>query len=484
MKGVKVMKSVFDRLDSILGSYSLKTAKNLSRIQHGIQPRGIAQQPEDPEMPNSYVPYDQVIDYRSGKGKKETLRNDDTDLLYKDLNYENEFEVVDLFREAEISEKDSEISKNLEKLEHNIKHFREVEKDLLKSVTADFLMSKYKTTDPDTIEEIQRDWVRKEYELRMQEEGKEVDFQGIRYLNYIKDHVWDLHRADQVEIEKLLLNHPEEKRLIAEYGGTIPQLVNKFQQLVFEQQNFRHTSKVGVNINRKYDVRDVSHIYDGFFESVTGSPNSQRMIPPNLGNIDTQYLTAKVSDLRYIYVVISRAAYDIGAIDTDQKWSRHRTEDRHIENGDSRNDIVNFIRHCCLVAYICQKEGSEDMAQEMKLRPKLLDPIARILIKPYTPKSINEKLEEIPSKLNLENPNWVLACSKNNIKGNLPASFVEPIQNFLNDTWNSKQLEGTYLYCMPYSPGDVHIFEGIGRDHDPHQYNLFRNDRSGETRLL
>lgn len=111
-------------------------------------------------------------------------------------------------------------------------------------------------------------------------------------------------------------------------------------------------------------------------------------------------------------IVISRHPYDIAGMSTDRGW----TSCMNLEHGEYRHYVMSSILNAALIAYFCTEDDTN-----------INKPLGRVLIKPFVREG---------EKMDMENPNWILRCSK--VYGTFDTSAIRKTQSWVDENWNRK----------------------------------------------
>jgi hypothetical protein len=144
------------------------------------------------------------------------------------------------------------------------------------------------------------------------------------------------------------------------------------------------------------------------------------------------------------YVVISRHPYDIAGQSTDRQWNscQNIMKDNTYEEDEYNKYVLSTITMGGLVAYLVESKDSRIGNKIVNYKNKLMsedsngkhydilnNPIARITIKPYIERN---------NEMDFDNPNWILQASKLYGDGRKYPTFINVVQEWLDDNWNDQ----------------------------------------------
>lgn len=420
------MTNYLDSMDAILAAYDLHTAKNLQRIQRGLQPRGVFRKGTEVILHNYRHQDEQTIGceilglYRNLKILKIKITVSDdpktqkllakADRIAKQIDrlqakceafYEKVRKRQEAIEEKYATEKygmysDSGYVPNLEIARLCFLNFmgNEVMPDIINN---------YKTKRPkiedtgDVLRYVERKW---------EEIG---EGRGQFASDYVPEN------DDARALKELIDKDPQMQKYMQVSKKTFSPMREKIEQLK-EQLSELEDQVIEATAEPVFDIQDVSHAYDSLFAEVTGKANAQRMIPAELkGTFGARHRS--YYGQKYM-IIISRAAYDIGGMNKNRDG-----EVRYYLNAAYDRRIPTLIQNCVMIAYLC-REGDTNIK----------NPLGSRLIVPYLP--TNKDFNEWNIDITGENRNWKIAVSDTVGGGMFDTELQKKLQDFLNRHWN------------------------------------------------
>jgi len=469
------MENIFKQFDSIVAAYDLKTAKNLTRIQKGLQPKDgfenisdeihtadlVLRKKKDENDP-TYDEVSRINDHFRGRPEAPINLNQDETLytvkkLYKKLLQEEpNIEIEEQFNYQYFLKQLRDAMKKIERYQDmRDKHYEKISKRA-QELEKKFYMKKYNVPDEHSAKTIITVNVANNEYAKAFKEGKACDFN--RFADPI---IRRIIYENKKELEKIYENDPVLKKLNEKTENWYSQQDKKIQLLINKTNQYIINDMTGVSIQPKFELRNVYNLYDDLFEKITGKSNARRMVPKELVFSKDEFIkrlnnqihkpadyicheTECIADRKGdIAVVISRAAYDIAGIDTNRRWITEESDyfyNKNLNNGKYSEDIPLYIQKGYLIAYLCDTNDTtsiEDSKNNKRKNSKIniQNPLGAILIKGYVPETNN-----IKHKHNYEKPNWILAVSKIG-RGMIPLFLRNEIQAFLDKYYNDEKIK-------------------------------------------
>ena len=152
-------------------------------------------------------------------------------------------------------------------------------------------------------------------------------------------------------------------------------------------------------------------------------------LPYKFFDVVTFFNQHRIPKERDFVIVISRHPYDIAGMSTGRGW----TSCMNLDDGQYKDYVAASVVNGGLIAYFCYKNDTTDLVDSQGKHHKnskinIQHPLGRVLIKTYYKKK--------DKKIDYENPNFILKCSK--AYGVFLNDAIQKVQDWLNENWNDK----------------------------------------------